>query len=89
LGRQPGIEALLHSSASSYQPHTRDSGPEASACSKDLADKAVREFAVSILHGDKAHQDWPIEAAERFIAGETPPKPPGSRGGEAVPPGDT
>ena len=46
------------------------------ACSKDLADKAVREFAVSILHGDKAHQGWLIEATERFIAGKKPPKPP-------------
>ena len=56
---------------------TRNNGStEVNACSKDLADKAVREFAVSILHGDKAHQDWLIEATERFIAGKKPPKPP-------------
>ena len=30
----------------------------------------IRAFAKSILHGDKAHQDWLLEAAEKFIEGQ-------------------
>ncbi len=37
---------------------------------------AIRAFAKAILHGDKAHKDWLIEAAEAFIADKKPPKPP-------------
>ena len=50
----------------------------------ELVNWHIRRFAKSILHGDKAHKDWLIEAAERFIAGKKPPKPPGSRGCEAL-----
>src|SRR5260221_8311668 len=36
----------------------------------------IRDSAKSILHDDKAHQDWLIEATERFIAGKKPPRLP-------------
>ena len=39
-------------------------------------DARIRDFAKSILHGDKAHRDWLMAAAEAFIAGKRVPKPP-------------
>ena len=63
--------------ASSSRSSTRDSvGAEARASSIDPAEKAIRSFAHSILHGDKAHKDWLLAAAEAFIAGKKPPTPP-------------
>jgi cytoskeletal protein CcmA (bactofilin family) len=36
----------------------------------------MRSSATAILHGDKAHRDLLIKAAEAFIAGKTAPKKP-------------
>ena len=76
----PNSASSPHASMSASP--TRDSGPEASASATDLAEagrlvaEGIREFAKSILHGDKAHKDWLLAAAERFIAGKKPKKPP-------------
>lgn len=36
--------------------------------------KQVEEFARAILHGDKAHRAWLLDAAKKFAAGEPMPE---------------
>jgi hypothetical protein len=81
----PGVglaQPMKLPSASTYASRTRDSGgigPEASASSTHMTPVVVggiRDFAKSILQGDKAHKAWLLAAAEAFIAGKKVPKPP-------------
>ncbi len=46
--------------------------------------RGIREFATAILHGDQAHKDWLLDAAEAFVAGKRVPKPPKLTGDEIV-----
>jgi hypothetical protein len=76
------FDGVVRPPALGSQHSTRDSGgPEASAGLMDMAEagrliaQGTREFAKSILHGDKAHKAWFLAAAEAFIAGKKPPKP--------------
>jgi hypothetical protein len=41
-----------------------------------MREKAVREFAAAILHGDKAQKSRILKAAEAFVAGKKLPKLP-------------
>jgi hypothetical protein len=46
--------------------------------------RGIWEFATAILHGDQAHKDWLLDAAEAFVAGKSVPKPPKLTGDEIV-----